>query len=81
MLYELFTGDLLFQTHDSYQHMALIVARLEKRIPYSIVMDCEKNQFFGKSIYEERQVNYNSIEIRTEETKDSKVSLPGSKAT
>ena len=74
MLFELATGNLLFATHDSYQHMALIVSRLEKRIPYSLVKDCEKKQFFAEHITADEQIlNLNIRKTVTDETVDSRV--------
>lgn len=74
MLYELYTGDLLFQTHDSYQHLALIIARLEKRIPLSMAINSDKKHFFYvETTKEEHIANDNAVEPRPEDTTDTKV--------
>ena len=74
MLFELYTGVLLFQTHDSYQHIALIVKRLGRRIPYRLIEKCDKKSFFEDTVVYSQDNERDSDHLRSvEETLDTKV--------
>ena len=74
MLFELHTGDLLFQTHDSYQHVALIVQRLQARIPWSMVERSDKRSYFeDKSARSEHVDGAGEGRVSVEETRETKV--------
>ena len=76
MLFELFTGELLFPTHDSYQHIAMILARLEKQIPWSMVINADKKNFFcDRPILEKKFKGYGKTEYSNEESTKSEVKL------
>lgn len=75
MLFELHTGVLLFQTHDSYQHLALICKRLESKVPWRLVEKCNKESFFETEAVDGEGISGYKGERATEDTRETRVSL------
>ncbi|KNC82427.1 CMGC/CLK protein kinase [Sphaeroforma arctica JP610] len=49
ILFEFYTGDALFQTHDSLEHLAMMEVILEKRVPSSMLQDTKKVKLLDSS--------------------------------